>query len=189
MTQMKGIYALLIELPESEEISVGRLGPIAFPRGFYAYVGSALNGIEPRVNYHLRKNKKPRWHIDYLLGEASIKRIVLYETEGRLECILAQALSKEFPSIPGFGSSDCKCQSHLYFECGSAKLEEETVKAIELPARVMSPDNFLSSSGCGRIGGRSELNLSHAWFILLHRKGALISNPHQERRSIRPTWG
>lgn len=141
---MKGIYALLIELPESKEVSVGRLGLIAFRRGFYAYVGSALNGIEPRIGYHLRRNKKPRWHIDYLLEEASVKRIVLYETDERLECILVQVLSKEFPCIPGFGCSDCKCQSHLYFECGSAKLEEETVKAIELPARVMSPDNFLS---------------------------------------------
>ena len=144
MTEMKGSYALLIELPESKEISVGRLGLIAFPRGFYTYVGSALNGIEPRIGYHLRKNKKPRWHIDYLLEKASIKRIVLYETEERLECILAQALSKEFPSIPGFGCSDCKCQSHLYFEAEKNKLEEGIMGAVKFPARAVSVDHFLS---------------------------------------------
>lgn len=144
---MKGSYALLIELPESKEISVGKLGLIAFPRGFYAYVGSALNGIEPRIGYHLRKNKKPRWHIDYLLEQASIKRIVLYESEDRVECLLAQALSTEFPSISGFGSSDCKCSSHLYFEVDSSRLEEEIVKAIKLPACVVPADHFLRLVG------------------------------------------
>ena len=120
------------------------MGLIAFRRGFYAYVGSALNGIEPRIGYHLRRNKKPRWHIDYLLEEASIKRIVLYETGGRLECNLAEALSKEFLSIPGFGCSDCRCQSHLYFEAEKNKLEEGIMEVVKFPARVVSADHFLS---------------------------------------------
>jgi len=128
---MKGNYILLIELPETGEISVGRLGLLTFPQGFYAYVGSAMNGFEGRIGRHLRKKKKPRWHIDYLLEQALIKEIVLCETEERVECILAQTLSEEFPSIPGFGSSDCRCRSHLYFEAEKDKLEKGIIEAVK----------------------------------------------------------
>ena len=126
---MKGSYILLIELPEPREISVGKLGLLAFPKGFYAYVGSAMNGFKPRIGHHLRRKKKPHWHIDYLLEEALIKEIVFCETEERAECTLAQTLAKESHSIPGFGSSDCKCSSHLYFENGENELKEGALKA------------------------------------------------------------
>ena len=130
---------LLIELREPMAISVGRLGHIAFSKGYYAYVGSALNGIESRVRYHLRKHKSPRWHIDYLLERATISRMFMYETEERLECVMAQALSKEFPSIAGFGSSDCKCHSHLYFDTESERLEKAIKRTTGSPAVVLSP--------------------------------------------------
>ncbi|OGO05169.1 MAG: hypothetical protein A2Y91_04470 [Chloroflexi bacterium RBG_13_54_8] len=129
---MKGVYALLIDLPEPREISVGRLGLVVFPRGVYAYIGSALKGIEARVDRHLRKNKKLHWHIDYLLQQAPVQRVVLCETEERLECVLAQYLSQEFPSIPGFGSSDCRCDSHLFFDPGSTRLEEGIIDALKI---------------------------------------------------------
>jgi Uri superfamily endonuclease len=128
---MKGTYILLIELTQGLEISVGKLGLLAFPQGSYAYVGSAMNGFKSRIGYHLRRKKKPRWHIDYLLERASIREITLFETEERAECILAQTLSKEFPSIPGFGSSDCRCNSHLYFEAEKGKLEKGIIEAVK----------------------------------------------------------
>jgi Uri superfamily endonuclease len=128
---MKGSYILLIELPQTREISVGRLGLLTFPQGFYAYVGSAMNGFESRINYHLREKKKSRWHIDYLLQQALIKEIILWETEERVECILAQTLSKEFHPISGFGSSDCRCSSHLYFEAEKGKLEKGILEAVK----------------------------------------------------------
>jgi sugar fermentation stimulation protein A len=52
---MGGVYILLIALPREETIPVGKLGPIRFPEGFYAYVGSAMNGLESRVTRHLRR--------------------------------------------------------------------------------------------------------------------------------------
>ena len=112
---MKGSYILLIELPEPQVITVGSLKAIHFPGGYYAYVGSALGRLEPRLNRHLRQNKKPHWHIDYLLEKASINGIITCETEARTECTIAKALGHEFEAIPGFGSSDCKCRSHLFF--------------------------------------------------------------------------
>jgi len=80
-----------------------------------------MGGFKSRLNRHLRSNKKPHWHIDYLLQKASISEIILCETNDRVECTIAQALSRQFDSIPGFGSSDCKCRSHLFFATDKMK--------------------------------------------------------------------
>ncbi len=118
---MKGSYMLLIQLPEEQTITTGSLKAIYFPRGYYAYVGSAMGGFKSRLNRHLKSNKKPHWHIDYLLEKASISEIILCETKDKAECAVAQALSYQFDSIPGFGSSDCKCRSHLFFATDKIK--------------------------------------------------------------------
>ena len=128
---MKGTYILLIELPQPQEITVGKLGLLAFSQGFYAYVGSAMKGLETRIGRHLRREKKLHWHIDYLLEEALIREIVRCETEERAECTLAQILAGEFLSIPGFGSSDCQCSSHLYFDTEQDKLAKEIIEAAD----------------------------------------------------------
>lgn len=110
----KGTYVLIIEVPKREVIKVGCLGAITFPKGLYAYVGSALNGMESRINRHLRREKRVYWHIDYLLNKASIKAVIFAKTEKRMECNIAQNLAKNFVSLVSFGSSDCKCKSHLF---------------------------------------------------------------------------
>ena len=112
---MKGSYVLLIELPEEQTIAIGGLRDVHFLRGCYAYVGSAMGGVKSRVSRHLRRDKKPHWHIDYLLEKASVVDISVCQSEDRVECTIAQALGSQFDSIPGFGSSDCRCRSHLFF--------------------------------------------------------------------------
>jgi Uri superfamily endonuclease len=113
-----GIYVLLLH--GCGAVRVGSLGTIEFTSGFYGYIGSALgSGGLARVSRHMRvalaRDKKPRWHIDYLLIDQGFKLLQVYcaATTERLECPLAQAIA--LPSIPGFGSSDCSCQSHLFF--------------------------------------------------------------------------
>ncbi|MGB2770006.1 MAG: GIY-YIG nuclease family protein, partial [Candidatus Zixiibacteriota bacterium] len=69
----KGIYQLLIRLPESVHIQIGKRGRYRFPKGYYIYTGSAKNGFRGRIKRHLRKEKKHFWHIDYLLDHASVK--------------------------------------------------------------------------------------------------------------------
>jgi sugar fermentation stimulation protein A len=118
---VRGSYILLIELPKAQMISVGRLETISFPRGYYAYVGSAMGGIKGRLGRHFGANKKTHWHIDYLLEKASINGAIVCETEDKSECNIAQALDVQFDAIPGFGSSDCKCRSHLFFANGEMK--------------------------------------------------------------------
>jgi len=118
-----GSYILLIELPEEQPITVGSLKTICFPGGYYAYVGSALGGFKSRLNRHLRMDKKPRWHIDYLLQKATIDDIIICESRERTECKIARAMASQFDSIPGFGASDCKCPSHLFFATDGMKLK------------------------------------------------------------------
>ena len=112
---MTGSYILLIKLSEGQAITLGRRQNIYFPRGNYAYVGSAMGGFKARLSHHLKGSKKAHWHIDYLLSKASITGGILCETENRIECAIARALSHQFDSISGFGCSDCRCPSHLFF--------------------------------------------------------------------------
>lgn len=137
---MKGSYTLLIELATEKNILIGKLGYLFFPKAFYAYVGSAMNGLEARLARHLRKEKKLHWHIDYLLKEAEIADIILCFAQQRTECFLAQTLAKEFQSIPGFGSSDCKCKSHLYFGNEKDRLKAkvtETINQVNIAHKIL----------------------------------------------------
>jgi Uri superfamily endonuclease len=127
---MNGIYLLLLQLDKSQQISIGRLGVQHFTKGFYAYVGSALNGLEARVNRHFNQNKKHHWHIDYLLDKAFIYEVVLIPVEEKLECTLAGALRKKLLYIRRFGSSDCLCPGHLFFANERNELETEVTKAL-----------------------------------------------------------
>ena len=128
----KGSYVLLIELPKAETITIGRLKAIHFRRGYYAYVGSAMGGFKARLKRHLKANKRPRWHIDYLLARASINDIIICPTQDRVECPIAQALSHHFEAIPHFGSSDCQCPSHLFFATESRQIKMRVMSITRL---------------------------------------------------------
>jgi len=93
------------------------LGPLQFGRGLYFYVGRATAGLEARVERHFRKRKRNFWHIDYLLEKSKILGIIyLLTSHQERECAIASNLVKTFESIKNFGSSDCKCRSHLFFK-------------------------------------------------------------------------
>lgn len=126
---MKGSYVLLIQLPKEQTITTGSLKAVHFPGGYYAYVGSAMSGFKTRISRHLKSNKKRHWHIDYLLDKASITGIIRSETTARAECTIAQALSRQFDSVPGFGCSDCRCHSHLFFSANESQIKS-TIMAI-----------------------------------------------------------
>jgi Uri superfamily endonuclease len=125
---MKGTYLLIMTLLKDTSVMVGKHGIIHFKKGCYAYVGSALNGLEQRIQRHLRTDKKTHWHIDYLLPFTEIVDIFYKENNRRDECRIAQGFKKNFARISGFGCSDCTCQSHLFYGC----FEEITQVAINL---------------------------------------------------------
>ena len=112
---LKGSYILVLDLAEDVHLTVGRLGTFTFPAGLYLYCGSALNGLEARIHRHLSRDKKLHWHIDYLTKVATIVEVWWVVSEERLECRWAKAITKQGGEVVagGFGSSDCRCATHL----------------------------------------------------------------------------
>lgn len=115
----KGVYCLIFE-NRSCVIEVGKKGAFSFSEGFHVYVGSALGpGGMKRVKRHielsLRKDKNPKWHVDYLHLSSSFRLswAACASTSDRLECELAHRLGGD--QVPGFGCTDCSCKSHLFY--------------------------------------------------------------------------
>jgi Uri superfamily endonuclease len=113
---MKGVYVLIISIGKDISVNTGALGSLKFERGLYAYVGSAQNNLEKRIKRHLETEKRKFWHIDYLLNNPCVKVLkVFHKKAGRPEeCKITKELGKRGFAILGFGSSDCKCKSHLF---------------------------------------------------------------------------
>ena len=80
------------------------------------YVGSAMKNLEARISRHMRKRKKKHWHIDYLRDHADEIHALPIRTSKRIECELAEAIASLMrPVHVGFGCSDCKCATHLFY--------------------------------------------------------------------------
>ncbi len=125
----KGVYCLRFSCSKTR-IRPGALGELALEKGWLVYTGSAqgpggLSRVRRHIAYVEKKNRSPRWHVDYLLGssEVRLRSAVCAVTVEPLECTLASALPGK--RIPGFGSSDCRCGSHLVF-CRSDPAEAIT---------------------------------------------------------------
>jgi sugar fermentation stimulation protein A len=67
------------------------------------------------VERHLRRRKRFHWHIDYLRDRADSCTALPFRASEDLEHDLASALDRIADwSIPRFGSSDCRCPTHLF---------------------------------------------------------------------------
>lgn len=111
-------YVLVLEVGRPLTIKVGSLGTVSLEPGLYAYVGSGRRGLEARVRRHIRLKSgfgRIKWHIDYLLTSPDVKIFgaVLLRLMDEHEAL--EAVSKfSRPALKGFGSSDCRCYSHLF---------------------------------------------------------------------------
>ena len=115
---MKGCYCLIISMTKSEKLQIGHLHDnYKFKKGYYVYIGSAMNSLTARINRHLSDEKKMHWHIDYLLkSENSEIRDVLFNiSDEKIECDLASKIAENGEGISKFGCSDCNCKSHLIY--------------------------------------------------------------------------
>jgi len=110
---MKGVYAVFFEI-DKKNVDIGALGSLKFDSGTYVYIGSAMNGVEERVNRHYSEDKKNHWHIDYFSQKASPVYSLAFQKESDFECKLAQTIAEENSPVPNFGASDCNCESHLF---------------------------------------------------------------------------
>ena len=116
----KGTYILILFLETNQEIQIGKLGSFEFRKGFYEYVGSAFGpgGLNARLNHHLQPAKNPHWHIDYFREKAVVAGISVDQSQCKREhewaTVLEMMPSTSLPA-PGFGATDCKCTSHLFY--------------------------------------------------------------------------
>ena len=113
--QDRGSYLLILEIARSRSVDVGALGKILFQKGYYVYTGSARVNLTKRIERHLRRRKQFHWHIDYLRDRAESCKALPVRSNSDLEHDMANALGKLADwTIPRFGSSDCKCPTHLF---------------------------------------------------------------------------
>jgi sugar fermentation stimulation protein A len=112
---LRVVYVLILWLDHERTIRVGRLGHIDFPRGIYFYVGSGGRSPAKRIARHIRKKKRKFWHIDFLTAHAAVIGAFLLDAGDISECTMASNLAGKFRPVAGFGSSDCRCGSHLFF--------------------------------------------------------------------------
>ena len=111
----RGSYLLILRINKKRDITIGRLGLLEFEKGYYIYVGSAMNSLSSRIKRHMKKRKKGHWHIDYLLNNADEMTPIPIRSSKRLECEIAGAVSSIMSQVhSGFGSSDCRCLTHLF---------------------------------------------------------------------------
>lgn len=116
----RGTYALLLRLDDPRTVQVGALGALAFPPGWYLYVGSAHGpgGLGARLARHRRRDgKRFHWHIDYVRAATRLVEVWTCPGETRQECAwaaAAAALEGAAVIAPRLGASDCRCPSHLF---------------------------------------------------------------------------
>ena len=117
---MPGTYALIFSGLKKGSVVIGKLGTLQLQPGFYIYFGSAFGpgGLKARIKHHFNPSSRPHWHLDYL--SPTLKACEIWYTydqirrEHQWAKIHSQTRGVSLP-LPGFGSSDCRCLSHLFF--------------------------------------------------------------------------
>lgn len=116
MTEEKPTLYLILFRADREVITnVGSLGNVVLTPGYYVYAGSAKKNMTARLKRHRKREKRSRWHIDYLRPHLTWQgSFRLYDQEG--ECALVKALCS-FTGAAAvhnrLGSSDCRCKAHF----------------------------------------------------------------------------
>ncbi len=135
----KGTYILTLEVVEPATVRVGANGDRLFVPGIYLYIGSALGpgGLRARLGRHFSREKRCRWHVDYLVTQAVV-RGAFYRNDGvRRECSWAHWFACHTEqTVSSFGASDCSCSSHLFF-VGDAKGYTDLATRMEKELEVV----------------------------------------------------
>ncbi len=112
----RGGYVLIIHLGKRRKLRFGRARTAVLLPGYYLYFGSALSGLAPRIRRHLSTHRACHWHIDALTRISRPREVWWANGDARTECAWGQTAMRlpgaETPA-PGFGSSDCRCRTHL----------------------------------------------------------------------------
>jgi sugar fermentation stimulation protein A len=149
---------LVLELIRPSVVNVGALGRIRFERGYYAYAGSARRGMKSRLSRHLAREKRKKWHIDWLTTRSDAAPVAVAATARvGLECKTAGLLSARAEGqVKDFGCSDCECESHLaYFSTAYAlNLALDGLKTFGFGGSTPKTDKIPSGSAYERASSR-----------------------------------
>lgn len=170
---MNGIYILTISVKKKIRLKIGNSGIKIFDSGLYVYVGSAQQSLEKRIMRHMRRNKRKFWHIDYLLSskDAEIISAFYKEAERAWECETASKLCKIGFPVSGFGSSDCRCKSHLL----KIKSHQSLIEFIE--ANDFREASVLREGWCiwvTGLPGSGKSVVANALVTLLKKRGVHV---------------
>ncbi len=136
----RGAYLLLLRLPEARALEIGRLGEMQAQAGWYIYVGSAMAGLDARLQRHQRRRKRFHWHVDYLRDAAAEVVPLPIRSSLRQECDLAAAVGRLYPTaMPRFGASDCSCPGHLFAAGSTAPLDNPAFHLLLQQYRMPQP--------------------------------------------------
>ena len=144
MPLLPGTYALIFSTSRKGQIAIGKIGTLRLQPGFYVYVGSAFGpgGLKARISHHCRKAALPHWHIDYLASALTLREIWYtcdpVHREHQWATIISNLRGGSVP-LAGFGSSDCRCNSHLFFfksKPGSKNFRRKIHSNIASHARI-----------------------------------------------------
>ena len=89
---MKGTYTIVVRCKDERYSTFGKLGRARLRKGRYLYTGSALGhgavSLEGRLERHMSRQKRLRWHVDYLTScpGCNVTGAVYVACDGRLEC-------------------------------------------------------------------------------------------------------
>ncbi len=117
LNEQHSFYAIHLKIFEKKLLQIGKLGTYEFPEGTYIYIGSAKRNIRARIARHIKKVKPLRWHFDYLRPHGEITKFETFDNKLD-ECTRCKQLKEMYQAkeiVKGFGSSDCRCQSHLLY--------------------------------------------------------------------------
>lgn len=141
----RGSYLLILKLDSPAHFGVGALGTVTLEPGYYVYAGSAQRNLAARLARHQRRHKKKHWHVDYLREQASSCTALAIRAPTRDECRVASQVNKCYPvAVPRFGSSDCRCPSHL-FRSETDPLNDRSFHDLLQRFRMQPPLNSATS--------------------------------------------
>ncbi|HIC87065.1 MAG TPA: GIY-YIG nuclease family protein [Aquificae bacterium] len=105
-----GTYILILKVSDNILLRHWKI-----KKGFFAYVGSAKNGLSKRLSRHLKKEKRLFWHIDYLLDEKKVDIYEIYISKKQIEKVVAKLFERLYDPVVGFGNGDNKSvKGHLF---------------------------------------------------------------------------
>jgi Uri superfamily endonuclease len=88
--------------------------------------------VNGRIQRHLSHKKRLWWHMNYVLERHKPSTLIWAYSQERFECEIARRLTVETSKlIPRFGSSDCDCPSHLFFESHLHQLQSKLKMTLD----------------------------------------------------------